>query len=306
MRAVTYSAFADDNSTLELSEVPDPVVGPGTVLIEVRAAAVNPVDWKILGGHLQPLMDAVFPVVPGWDVAGVVAAVGPDTPEFTVGDEVFSYARKDSVHGGTFAEKVAVPVAAVTLKPRALSFEQAAAVPLTGLTALRTLDRLQVRAGTTVVIYNGSGGVGSFAIQIARERGARVIATASERNHDYLRSLGAEPVAYGDGAAERIRALAPDGVHAVADFIGGQRELTGQILASGGVHASIADPEVQQDGGAWIWVRPDGGQLARLAELADAGSLRVEVERTFGLDEVGAAFDQSRSGRTRGKLVIVP
>lgn len=306
MRAVTYSAFADDNSTLEVGDVPDPVVGPGSVLIEVRAAAVNPVDWKILGGHLQPLMDAVFPVIPGWDVAGVVAAVGPDTPEFRVGDEVFSYARKDSVHGGTFAQKVAVPAAAVTLKPRALSFEQAAAVPLTGLTALRTLDRLQVGPDTTLVIYNGSGGVGSFGIQIARERGARVIATASERNHDYLRSLGAEPVAYGDGAAERIRELAPDGVDAVADFVGGQRELTAQILAPGGAQASIADAEVQQDGGSWIWVRPDGGQLARLAELADAGSLRVEVARTFGLDEVGAAFDLSRSGRTRGKIVIVP
>ncbi len=306
MRAVTFSAFADDNSTLQVGDVADPVVGPGCVLIEVRAAAVNPVDWKIVGGHLAGLMDTVFPAIPGWDVAGVVTAIGPDTPEFAVGDEVFSYARKEVVHGGTFAEKVAVPAGAVARKPASLTWEQAAAVPLAGLTALRTLDRLAVAEGMTVLIYNGSGGVGSFGIQLAVARGARVIATASAKNHDYLRSLGAEPVAYGDGLAQRVLELAPGGVDAVADFVGGQREITRQVLAPGGSSASITDNTVVEDGGSWVWVRPDGSELTRLAELADAGSLRVEIAQTFGLDEVGAAFDESRGGRTRGKLVVVP
>ena len=254
-------------------------------------------------------MDVVLPATPGWDVAGVVTAVGPDTPEFAVGDEVYSYGRKDSVHGGTFAEQVALPAPAVALKPSSLSFAEAAAVPLAGLTALRTLERIGITEdggqGRTLLIHNGSGGVGSFAIQLAGAFGARVIATASAGKHDYLRSLGAEPVVYGDGLAERVRELAPDGVDAVADFIGGQLEVTRAVLAAGGQHASVADPTVQQHGGSWVWVRPDGAQLARLSALADAGSLRVNVEATYPLDEVGAAFDASRSGRTQGKLVIV-
>lgn len=189
------------------------------------------------------------------------------------------------------------------------SFADAAAVPLAGLTALRVLERIGIgeQAGKdrTLLIHNGAGGVGSFAVQIARTFGARVIATASPAKHNYLRSLGAEPVAYGDGVAERVRELAPDGVDAVADFVGGQLDVTRAVLAPRGQHASIADPSVQEEGGSWVWVRPDGAQLARLTELAQAGSLTVSVEATYSLDQVGDAFDASRSGRTQGKLVIV-
>src|SRR5262245_55850133 len=125
MRAVTYDAYASDNSRLWVGEVPDPKVGPGQVLIEVRAAGVNPVDWKLMAGGLDGMMDVWFPVIPGWDVAGVVRAVGPDTPEFAVGDEVMSYARKDVVRGGTFAELVAVSAASVAKKPASLDWNQA-------------------------------------------------------------------------------------------------------------------------------------------------------------------------------------
>jgi NADPH:quinone reductase-like Zn-dependent oxidoreductase len=187
-----------------------------------------------------------------------------------------------------------------------LSFEQAAGLPLAGGTALRTLDALGVGAGETVLVHAACGGVGSFAVQIAASRGARVIGTSSEANHEYLRSLGAEPVAYGDGLVERIRALAPDGVDAVADFVGGQLDVTLVVLAEGGRQASIADPGVLEHGGRWVWVRPDGAETARLAELADAGVLRVDVARTFGLDGVAEAFELSRSGHVRGKLIIVP
>ncbi|MCM6775212.1 NADP-dependent oxidoreductase [Nocardia sp. CDC159] len=306
MRAVTYDAFASDNSTLQVGEVPDPRLGPGEVLIRVRAAGVNPVDWKLLAGYLDPLMLSVFPVIPGWDVAGEVVGLGPDTPEFAVGDEVMAYARKHVVHAGTFAELVAVSAEHVARKPAALSWEQAGGLPLAGMTAQRTLDRLSVGPGDTLVVYGAAGGVGSLAVQIGRERGARVIGTASERNHDFLRELGAEPVAYGDGGAERIRALAPAGVTAVADFVGGQIDTTLAVLAEHGRHASIADAEVEKHGGLVIWVRPDGAKLTELAELAERGALTVQVARTFTLDEVGDAFDASRSGRTRGKLVVVP
>ena len=310
MRAVVFDAYAPDNSTLRVAQVPDPKVGPGCVLIEVRAASVNPVDWKIVAGGLDGLMDAVLPAVPGWDVAGVVTALGPDVTEVAVGDEVYAYARKEVVHGGTFAERVAVPVWSVAPKPTALTFEESAALPLAGLTALRVLERVGIEEGPaedrTVLVLGGSGGVGSFAVQLAATFGARVIATASERNHDYLRDLGAQPLAYGDGLADRVRELVPDGVDAVVDLVGGQLEVTLAVLAVDGRHASIADPAVQEHGGAWVWVRPDGAQLARLTDLADAGRLGVTVERTYSLEQVGDAFDASRAGRTRGKLVIVP
>ncbi len=306
MRAATYPAYSTDLSTLRVEELPQPKLAPSAVLIEVRAASVNPVDWKVMTGGLDGLMDAVFPVIPGWDVAGVVVGLGPDTPEFAVGDEVIAYARKDTVGAGTFAELVAVPVASVARKPASLSFEQAAGLPLAGGTALRTLEALEVSAGDTVLIHAAAGGVGSFAVQIAAALGARVIGTASESNHDFVRELGAEPVAYGEGVVDRIRALAPDGVDAVADFVGGQLENSLAVLADGGRLASVADPSFAEHGGRWIWVRPDGAESARLAALADDGKLTVEVARTFGLDEVAAAFAESQTGHVRGKLVIVP
>ena len=223
MRAVTYPAYSTDLATLTRGGAArSPKLAPSAVLIEVKAAAVNPVDWKVMTGGLDGLMEAVFPVVPGWDVAGVVVALGPDTPEFAVGDEVIAYARKDTVGAGTFAELVAVPAVAVARKPASLSFEQAAGLPFAGGTALRTLDALEVSAGDTVLIHAAAGGVGSFGVQIAVARGARVIGTASATNHDFLRELGAEPVAYGDGVVERVRASRPHGVDAVADFVGGQ------------------------------------------------------------------------------------
>ncbi|NNG35227.1 NADP-dependent oxidoreductase [Nakamurella aerolata] len=315
MRATSYDHYAKDNSALRVGELPDPKVAPGAVLIKVRAAGVNPVDWKVMAGALDALLDTVFPVIPGWDVAGEVVAVGPDTPEFAAGDKVMAYARKDVVHGGTFAELVAVAAEAVAPKPTALSWEQAGGLPLAGLTALRALQAVglaptadpqqQPGAGKTVLIHGGAGGVGLFAVQLARAAGARVIATASERNHDYLRGLGAEPVSYGDGEIERLRTLVPDGVDAVVDFVGGVLDVTVAVLKPGAPQASVADPTVTQKGGRYVWVRPNGRELALLGELADAGRLTVEVAGTFGLDGVGAAFDASRSGRTRGKLVIV-
>lgn len=306
MRAVTYPAYSDDLTTLEVRDIENPKVAPGAVLIEVRAAGVNPVDWKVMAGGLDGLMDSVFPVIPGWDVAGTVMAVGLDTPEFAVGDEVMAYARKDTVHAGTFAEQVAVPAWSVAHKPASLSWEQAGGLPLVGGTALRTLDVLEVGEGDTVLVHAAAGGVGSLAVQIAVARGARVIGTASTANHEFLRGLGAEPVAYGDGVVDRVRALAPEGVDAVADFVGGQLETTLAVLAQDGRHASVADGSVAEHGGHVVWVRPLGSETARLAELADKGRLTVEVARTFGLEEVAEAFALSQQGHTRGKLVIVP
>ncbi|MFC5187520.1 NADP-dependent oxidoreductase [Actinomadura harenae] len=306
MKAASYDAYAADNARLRFGDVPDPRVGPGEVLVEVRAAGVNPVDWKVMAGGLDPMIEAVFPVVPGWDVAGVVTGAGPDTPEFANGDEVIAYARMPIVRHGTFAEYVAVPAGFLARRPVALDWAQSAGLPLAGLTALRMLNRLEVGPGDVLLVYGASGGVGSVAVQLGRERGARVIGTASARNHDFVRTLGAEPVAYGDGQTARLRDLAPGGVTAVADCVGGQLDTTLAVLAFGGRHASIADPAVGRHGGSSIWTRPDGAALTELAGLADQGVLTVEVSRIFPLPEVAAAFDASRTGHTRGKIILIP
>ncbi len=303
MRAVTYEEFGGPE-VLSVTEQPRPKVAPGEVLVRVRSASVNPVDWMVMSGGLAPLMDAVFPVVPGWDVAGVVEQVGIDVPEYAVGDEVMAYARKDYVHGGTFAELVSVPVRTSARKPATLSWDEAACLPLAGLTAYQVLRRLGVGIDDTVLIHGAAGGVGSFGVQIARSLGARVIGTASESNHARLRELGAVPITYGEGLVERVRDLEPLGVTVVADFVGGVLDVTNAVLAEGGRHASVADNSVLEAGGQWMWVRPDRADLARLAELADNGALRVDVARTFPLEEVAAAFRLSQDGHVAGKIAI--
>lgn len=305
MKAMNYPTYGGPE-VLEQTERPVPKVSPGAVLIRVKAAGVNPVDWKIMGGGLDALMDITFPVIPGWDVAGVVEAVGFDTPEFKVGDEVYSYGRRDTVQGGTFAELVALPASIVAHKPASLSWEAAAALPLTGLTAQRTLDALAVPAGQTLLIHNGSGSVGRSAIQLAAAEGVRVIATASAKNHARLRELGAEPVEYGAELQERVRALAPEGVDAVADFVGDVLDDTLALLKPGGRHASVADWTVLSHGGQYIWVRPDTEELQRLSLLVETGTLSVDVAQTFPMEQAAEAFKASMSGHGAGKIVLTP
>ena len=303
MKAMAYASYGGVEK-LEQLELPRPKVGPGSVLIRIKAAGVNPVDWKVMGGYLDPIMDVTFPVIPGWDVAGVVEAVGFDTPEFKVGDEVYAYGRRDSVHFGSFAEYMVLPAATVAHKPELLSWEEAAALPLTGGTAQRTLDSLDLKAGQTLLIHNGSGGVGQAAIQLAVAAGVRVLATGSEKNHRTLASLGAEPVTYGEGLVERVRALAPEGVDAVADFHGGALEDTLAVLKESGTHASIADGTVMGHGGHFIWVRPDGKELDRLSALVNDGKLKINVVSTYPMQEAAAAFGESMAGHAGGKIVL--
>lgn len=175
---------------------------------------------------------------------------------------------------------------------------------MVGLTAYQVLRRLGVASGQTVLIHGGAGGVGQVGVQLARRAGARVLATASVANHDLLRALGAEPLAYGDGLAERVRALAPEGVHVVADFAGGVREVTMAVLAPGGRHASIADRSVIEVGGSWMWVRPDAADLADLAGLVDSGDLAIGVAHSFDLADVADAIRLSEGGHTPGKIVL--
>jgi NADPH:quinone reductase-like Zn-dependent oxidoreductase len=303
MRAITYAKYGGPE-VLQVTQRPDPRVGPGEVLVRVRSASVNPVDWKVMAGHLDPLMQVDFPATPGWDVAGVVEAVGLDTPEFAVGDEVIAYARKDWVQQGTFAELVSVPARTAARRPAALDWDQAAGLPLAGLTAHQLLTRLGLREGETVLVHAAAGGVGVLAVQLARAIGARVIGTASESNHEFLRGLGVEPVTYGDGLVERVRDLAPEGVDVVADFVGGVLESTLGVLAEGGRHGSVADASVAREGGLYAWVRPSAADLQVLSDLADRGDLTVPVAASFPLEQTARAFELSRGGHVRGKIAI--
>ncbi|MFF3459895.1 NADP-dependent oxidoreductase [Streptomyces sp. NPDC002730] len=305
MKAISYSHYGGPE-VLEYGERPDPTVGPDSILVKVRAAAVNPVDWKAREGYLEAMFQAVFPVVPGWDVSGVVVQPGIAATEFAVGDEVMGYVREDFLCRGTFAEYVAAPVRTLARKPLNLSFEQAAGLPLAGLTAYQVLNRaLEVGSGDTVLVHAAAGGVGSLAVQLAKHAGARVIGTASERNHDHLRELGAEPVEYGEGLADRVRDLAPDGVDAAFDTVGGDAlRVSAEVLAPQGRVASIADREVLSLGGHYWWVRPDAADLTALAELAEQGVITVHVDRTFPLEQTAEAHALNAEGRTRGKVVV--
>ncbi|MFD4692822.1 NADP-dependent oxidoreductase [Streptomyces sp. NPDC058463] len=305
MKAISYSSYGPAD-VLEYGDRPDPKVGPDSVLVKVRAAAVNPVDWKARQGYLQSALEAVFPVIPGWDVSGVVVQPGAAVDEFSVGDEVIGYVREDFLSRGTLAEYVAAPVRTLARKPLNLSFEEAAGLPLCGLTAYQVLHRtLKVQDGETVLVHAAAGGVGSFAVQLARHAGCRVIGTAGPHNHEYVRQLGAEPVEYGEGLADRLRALAPEGIDAAFDTVGGEAlRVSAETLAPDGRLASIADAEVFSYGGRYAFVRPDAQDLAQIAELAEQGIITVHVDQVFTLEQAADAYRLNEQGRTRGKIVV--
>ncbi|MEV7089996.1 NADP-dependent oxidoreductase [Streptomyces sp. NPDC093085] len=307
MKAISYRRYGGPD-VLEYGERPEPKLGPDSVLVEVRAAAVNPVDWKCREGYLDGILDAVLPVIPCWDLAGVVVRPGAAVTEFAAGDEVIGYVREDFLARGTCAQYVAAPVRTLAHKPRSLGFPEAAALPLAGLTAYQVLHRvLRVRPGETVLVHTATGAVGSLAVQLARHLGARVIGAARAAGQEHIRARGGEPVTYGDDLTAQVRALVPDGVDAAFDTIGGDiLRTTPTMLAPGGRLASIADSGVTDLGGSYAFVRPDPADLAELAGLAEQGVLTADVARTFPLEQAADAFRHAEAGGTGGKVVIVP
>ncbi|MGW4053401.1 NADP-dependent oxidoreductase [Streptomyces sp. NPDC004779] len=306
MKAISYRRYGGPE-VLEYGELPDPKVGPDEVLVQVRAAAVNPVDWKAQAGYLDGMIDAVFPVVPGWDVSGVVVRPGVSVTEWAAGDEVMGYVREDVLSHGTFAEYVAAPVRTLGRKPRTYSFEEAAGLPLAGLTAYQALHTaLSVRPGETVLVLAAAGGVGSMAVQIARHLGCRVLGAARESGRERVTALGAEPVLLDEDTFTRqVRELAPDGVDALLDTLGGPfLQHAAKLLAPGGRLASIADGEALALGGRYFWVRPDAADLNALADLADEGVLDVRVARTFPLERAADAQRANAEGGLQGKVVV--
>ncbi len=305
MRAAVYDEYGDAD-VITVREHDDPPVGPDTVLVRVKATSVNPVDWKIRCGFLQGAYPHHLPIIPGWDVSGVVEAVGPAVVTgLEVGDEVWGYVRRDDVQWGTSAELVPAPERTVARKPAALSFEESAAVPLAGLTAHQSLvEALEVDAGDRVLIHAAAGGVGQFAVQIAAARGCEVVGTASPDNHAALRELGASEVI--DYHAGPVSEQLSTPVDAVLDLIGGDAldDAPRQVKDTSRIASVIDAQKVRELGGRYVFVRPERDHLDALAALAEDGRLRVGVARTFPLDQIADAHRLSESGHTRGKIVV--
>ncbi|MFC4604065.1 NADP-dependent oxidoreductase [Rhodococcus kronopolitis] len=287
-------------------QVPPP--GPGQVQVEVRAAGVNPADFKMYNGTFGT-DPGTLPVRPGFEVSGVVVAVGDDGP-FRVGDEVIAYTG-----AGGYAELLNVPATSVLAKPAALPWEQAAGLLTTGGTAVDALTNAAVDTGETVLIHGASGGVGSLAAQLAVARGATVVGTARASNHDYLRGLGVVPVEYGDGLVGRLRAAAPDGFDAAVDTIGTDEAVDAslELVADRSRIVTIAAfSRAAQDGFTAIGGGdPEGVRIRRearprLVELAGQGKLVVEVAKTFPLDSAAQAHTELAQPHPRGKFVLVP
>ena len=308
MKAVRIHRYGGPE-VLTYEEVPQPQPGAGEVLVKVRAAAVNPVDWKIREGYLQEMLQHRLPLTLGWDVSGEVAAVGPDTSRFRVGDAVFS--RPDLKRDGTYAEYVVIRESEAAAKPSSVDHRHAAAIPLAGLTAWSALiDTAAVEPGQRVLIHGAAGGVGSFAVQLAKWRGAQVIGTASERNHGYLQELGADKVIdYRKAPFEEQSGM----VDVVFDTIGGDtQERSWRVLNAGGILVSIVAPPPAEKAAAqgvrqaFVFIEPDAAVLARLAQLVDAGTLRPFVEEVLSLGEARRAQELSQAGHVRGKIVLTP
>jgi NADPH:quinone reductase-like Zn-dependent oxidoreductase len=312
MRAVYYEKFGG-TEVLKTGNLPVPEVGEGEVLVRVKAAAINPVDAAVREGLLASFIPVQFPAIPGWDVAGVVEERGFSARRFGVGDEVYAYARRPVVKDGTFAEYLVIPESYLALRPQNLSWEEAAGIPLVGLTAYQSLfEAGGVQEGQTVLILGASGGVGSLGIQLARSRGARVIGVASAHNHAFMQELGAEgAVDYNNPQlAEKVRQLAPDGMDLIFDCAAGETlQKSLPALKEGGRLVSILERGGNIDKSIdfhYVFVEPNAAQLEDLAQLAEEGRLKVKLSGTFRLEDAVEAFRQIETHHTQGKLAIVP
>ena len=303
MKAVVYRRYGGPE-VLEYTDVPDPKLSQNSVLVRVRAAALNPADHMLQAGLGESHTDAWFPVIPGWDVAGVVEQLGAGVSEFAPGDKVIGYIRQEILHHGAYAELVSAPVEALARKPRTASWPEAAGLPLAGLTAYRAIvQTLKVQPGETVLIHGAAGGVGALAAQLALARHARVIGAASTGHHAFLRSIGVLPITHGDGITGRVRALAPNGVDAVLDCVGKGVLRTTSEMGSGRIRVgSIADGG---PGITTVFARQDSAILTRLVEMVDTGLIKVPIAATYPLAQAAVAQTALKQRHPPGKIVLV-
>lgn len=307
MKAIIMNQYGESEELVE-TELSKPEINPDQVLIEMHATAINPIDWVMRSGYMAESMPVEFPFILGWDAAGVIAEVGQDVTQFKVGDEVFA---RPATENGTYAEYVAVEEDLVALKPNNISFNEAASVPLAGLTAWQCLvDFGQIQAGDKVLIHAGSGGVGSLAIQIAKSFGAYVLSTASGKNEALLKELGVDE--FINYETTDFVDVAKD-LDLVVDTMGGEiLEKSLSVVKDGGRLVSISgEPNAEKAKEREItvkslWLNPNGKQLAELGELIEKGEVKPYIGHTFPFTAQGLrdAHDLSATRHAKGKIVI--
>lgn len=314
MKAVTIENFGGVEQ-LKLAEMPTPTAAADQVQIEVSHASVNPIDWKIREGLTKDLFPAKFPMILGWDAAGTISAVGSAVKGFKVGEKVFTYSRQPAINWGTYAEYVCVPAEHVARIPEGLTMAQAASIPLSGLTAWQALfDIGKLKSGESLLIHAGAGGVGGFAIQLAKWRGARVFTTTSASNADYVKGLGADvAIDYTAGAmAQEAKRASPGGFDLIFDCVGGEAlKASWELVKSGGRLITIVNWNIDKERGkrsditaTFALVSPNGKQLEEIAQLVAKGTIRPPYIQELPISEVAKAQEMSRTGHTRGKIVL--
>lgn len=313
MKAVYLEAFGGSD-VLKIGDLKKPVPAAHEVLIKLSHTSVNPVDYKIRQGHLQGLMPHQLPVIMGWDASGVIEEAGSAAKKFKKGEKVFAYARTDIVSAGTYAEYIVLPESNVARAPKSIGAAEAASVPLVALTAWQALfDFAHLKSGETVFIPGGSGGVGSFAIQLAKLHGAKVVTTTSGRNTEYVKSLGADVVIdYTKGqVAEAVLQALPSGVDVVFDCVGDDTQAEAwKVIKNGGRFVSIVgepDQNIAKEkdvkSGFWF-VQPDAPRLDMLTELIDSGKVRLPAISIRSVKEAAKVQDEVETRRVRGKIVL--
>ena len=314
MKAIAINEFGG-RDTLQLMDLPVPEIKPGEILVKVKAAGVNPVDWKIREGYIKDLFPYEFPIILGWDASGIVEQAGEKVTRFKEGDEIFAYCRKPIVQGGAYAEYIVLEEEHAAIKPKNISFEEAASIPLAALTAYQSLfDAAKINPGETVLIHAAAGGVGGFGVQLARDHGAVAWGTARASNNEYVRDLGAARVLDYNQVdfCDSVRSEYPDGVDVVFDCVGGEvLEKSAEIVKQGGRLISIVDDptglarsDIYKE---FVFVAPNSTQLTELARMVEQGRLKTHLSQvfSFGLEEARRAHELSESSRTRGKMVLV-
>ncbi|MCD6053174.1 MAG: NADP-dependent oxidoreductase [Rubrobacteraceae bacterium] len=308
MRAITLESF---DSGPALHEVPTPKIAPNEVLVRVRASSVNPVDGAIVAGMMSGMVEHEFPIVLGRDYAGVVEQVGSDVTRYAEGEEVYGFlpAANPTVHDGTWAELIVVPEDNfVARKPAGVNLAAAGAAPLAGITALSALDALGVSEGDTVLVVGANGGVGSFAVQLAANAGATVIAPALREDEDYLRELGVSEVLERDAdVAALVHERYPEGIEALLDLVSYAPEgfdTHADVLKDDGRGASSLSAAGEGAGRHNVGAMPTQDNLERLGRMLEAGTLKVPIQNTYSLDQAGEALGALSTAHTQGKHAI--
>lgn len=313
MKAAFIEAFGD-GSQIRIGDIPDPVPREDEVCIEVAYAGVNPADAKVARGLFQTRMPCQFPLILGWEASGVIQSLGSKSSSWKVGDRVYAYCKKPIIQWGTWAEYVTVSAENVAPIPKTLSFSQAAAVPLAGLTAWQALfEKMGLQKGKTVLIHGGGGGVGSYAIQWAKNQGSHVITTASSSKFAYVKSLGADEVIdyKTTSFVEYLKSAYPSGIYGVFDTQGKTiYQQSFEVLQSGGCIVSLLEQpnkelaEQYQVRAEYLFVHPSGKDLRAIAKLFESGKAIVPDIRELPFASAANALKEIQSGHTQGKIVL--